>query len=84
LARRITLCKSVLAVVLLYPMQSSLIPESISYEIEKICRRFIWGENEGKAKVHLIYWSTLCQSLLDGGLGLKKMHSVNKAFVMKL
>lgn len=37
LAGRITLCKSILATVPLYLMQSSLLPKSIYFEIEKIC-----------------------------------------------
>lgn len=34
--------------------------------------------------MHLINWDTLCMSRKDGGLGLKKMTSMNDAFMMKL
>lgn len=84
LAGRITLCKSVLAMVPLYPMQSALLPESICNEIERIFRRFIWADSTEKKAIHLIKWSTLCQPKLDGGIGTRNMQSMNKAFVMKL
>lgn len=38
---KITLCKAMLSKVPLYPMQSALLPKSICYDIEKLCRRFI-------------------------------------------
>ena len=50
LAGRITLCKPILSAVPLYPMHSSLLPEAKCNEIEKICRRFIRGEKEGKER----------------------------------
>lgn len=41
-----------------------VIPNSIRYEIEKVCRKFIWGEKEGKDKINPsyqmeIYWAVL-------------------------
>jgi len=54
LAGKITLCKAVLSSVPLYPMQSTLIPKSICYDIEKLCRRFIWGQKDGRDKIHLV------------------------------
>lgn len=65
-------------------MQSSLLPKSSCPEIEKICLRFIWGGNEEKGRVHLVNWKTLCQPKLEGGLGLKHMHIMNRVFIMKL
>lgn len=54
LAGRITLCKAVLATIPLYPMQAAAIPKQTCKEIEKLCRRFIWGQKEGKDKIHLV------------------------------
>jgi hypothetical protein len=34
-----------------------VIPNSIRYEIEKACRKFIWGRKKAKIKlIHLIKW----------------------------
>ena len=41
--------KSVIVTVPLYLMQSFFIPKSIWFEIEKICLRFIWGDNDGRS-----------------------------------
>lgn len=84
LARRITLCKAVLSTIPLYSMQVAVIPKHTCKEIEKICRRFIWGQQDGRDKIHLINWTRLCQPKEEGGLGIKKMKTMNKAFVMKL
>jgi hypothetical protein len=70
LAGRITLCKPMLSAVPLYPMHSSLLPEATCNEIEKICRKFIRGENEGKERLHRVRWKTVWKSKQDGFLFL--------------
>ena len=70
LAGKITFCKSVLSTIPLYPMQAVVIPEHTCNEIEKICRRFIWGQQEGRNKIHLVNWK-MCQPKEEGGMGLK-------------
>uniref|UniRef100_A0A6N2M5M2 Reverse transcriptase zinc-binding domain-containing protein n=1 Tax=Salix viminalis TaxID=40686 RepID=A0A6N2M5M2_SALVM len=84
LAGKITLCKVVLATIPLYPMQAAVIPKHTCKEIEKICRRFIWGQTEGRDKIHLVNWKIICKPKEEGGLGLRKMDMMNKAFIMKL
>ena len=54
LTGKITLCKAGLATIPLYPMQAAAIPKHTCKEIEKICRRFIWGQQEGRDKIHLV------------------------------
>ena len=54
LAGKITLYKTVLATIPLYPMQVAVIPKHTCKEIEKICKRFIWGQQEGRDKIHLV------------------------------
>lgn len=44
---------------------------------------FILGDNEGGNKVHIIIWNVLSPPRLEGGLDFKKMHPMNKAFLMK-
>lgn len=65
-------------------MQAAVIPKHTCSEMEKICRRFIWGQKEGRDKIHLVNWKKLCQPKEEDGLGLRKIEPMNKAFIMKL
>jgi hypothetical protein len=84
LADRITLCKSIFSTMPLYPMQAAMLPKHTYNKIEKICRRFIWGHKKGRDKIHLVNWETLCKSKEEGGLGIRSMETMNRAFIMKL
>ncbi|KAK2397728.1 hypothetical protein QL285_059276 [Trifolium repens] len=66
-------------------MQYASIPKSICDEIKKIQRSFVivWGDTEQGCKVHLIGWDMCCQQKIHGGLGIKKPHIMNEAFLMK-
>lgn len=84
MAGRVTLCKVVLLALPIYTTQSVALPKAICDEIEKLCRQFIWGDSEGKKKVHLINWDQVCQPLANGGLGINHMRSINDGLLMKL
>ena len=84
LTGRITLCKSVLTIISFYTMQLTVLPKRICYDTKKICRKFIWGLEAGRGKMHHINWKTICKSKIEVRLGLKKMHHMNMSFVMKL
>ena len=45
---------------------------------------FIWGGTNDKRRVHLIKWDTVTRCKENGGLGLRKMSRINKAFMAKL
>jgi hypothetical protein len=45
-AGRVTLAKSVIEAIPIYPMMSMLLPKSCLDEIQKLQRGFIWGDNE--------------------------------------
>lgn len=65
MAGRVTLCKSVILALPLYTMQFIAFPKAICNEIEKFCRRFIWGDTKSRKRVHLINWKQICQSLTN-------------------
>jgi hypothetical protein len=46
----------------LYPVQVVILPKHTCNEIEKLCRRFIWGHNKGRDKNNLVNWETSCKS----------------------
>jgi ribonuclease HI len=84
LAGRITLAQSVIQAIPIYPMMSTPIPKRCLHEIEKLQRGFIWGDNSEGRKVHLIGWDTLTLPKRLGGIGLRKLHIMNDACIMKL
>ncbi|KAL4315263.1 hypothetical protein AHAS_Ahas15G0167600 [Arachis hypogaea] len=65
-------------------MQHGRIPRGVCLEIEKLQRDFIRGDNENQRKLHHINWKTLCAPKHDGGLGLRKLKSMNDAFLLKI
>jgi hypothetical protein len=84
LAGRITLAKSVIQAIPIYPMMSLPIPNSCLNEIEKIQRAFIWGDTEDKRKAHMVGWETITKPKCSGGLGFRKLQCMNKACLMKM
>lgn len=84
LAGRMTLAKSMLNSVPYYTMQSTSLLQSCIKTIEKLTRRFLWGNNDTSRKVSLIRWEEVCQPLSRGGCGLKRLEGQNKAFLAKL
>ena len=79
LAGRITLCSSVLMSIPSYSIQTSFLPGAVCNSIDKICRKFVWGSIDGRRKMHLCDWETLCKPKTVGGLGLRQAHLSNLA-----
>ena len=48
-------------------------------KIEKIQRDFLWGES----KIHLVGWDKVCAPKVNGGLGIRKLTTFNKALLGK-
>src|SRR3954464_6482629 len=65
-------------------MQTSRLPLSICDKLDMHCRSFVWGSNRQHKRVHLIDWMTLCHPRDNGGLGLKDLRTMNKAFLLKI
>lgn len=82
--RRITLAQSVIQVIHAYTMQSITIPNTTCDELEKVQSKFIRNDGEAGKGWHTISWKVFGKSKKDSGMGFKKLHSFNKAFMMKL
>ncbi|XP_050222138.1 uncharacterized protein LOC126672232 [Mercurialis annua] len=84
MAGRSTLIKSVVSSIPIYSMQTMAIPMGHCNQIEADSRKFLWGSSDGNRKLNLVKWDYVCQPRSNGGLGFKKMKSMNVALLMKL
>nr|KYP63364.1 Putative ribonuclease H protein At1g65750 family [Cajanus cajan] len=82
-AGRLTLTKFVLQALPSYTMQMVYLPRALCDEVDKICKRFLWGDGNRIHHPHAINWKTICLPKANGGLGLRKMRDMNNAFMMK-
>lgn len=59
----------------LFLITHSTIPLSILREFEKICRKFIWNNEDGSFGLHYVAWEELCKPKDRGGWGLQSAMS---------
>jgi hypothetical protein len=81
MAGRCTLINSITSAIPTHVMQCCLLPTSISKELDKLNRSFLWGDTVEKKKVHFLNWKTITQAKEDGGLGIKRSKSRNLALL---
>ena len=66
---KVVLIKSVLSSLPIFQLSLLLAPKSISAQISKIIRDFLWEGGKGNLKkLHLVNWETLKRPILEGGL----------------
>ncbi|PKU59495.1 Putative ribonuclease H protein [Dendrobium catenatum] len=70
LAGKITLVKSVLLSIPIFHSTLSLFPKKILYEVENMCRSFIWNKSDGRVGIHYVNWEVMCKPKKCGGLGI--------------
>ncbi|CAA0825524.1 RNA-directed DNA polymerase (reverse transcriptase)-related family protein [Striga hermonthica] len=71
LSGRATLIQSVVSTLPYFTMQ--WLPSSVcaGIDIDRRCRRFLWGSTDNQRKIHLVRWEELCQPKVEAVLGLK-------------
>ncbi|XP_056698546.1 uncharacterized protein [Spinacia oleracea] len=84
MAGRCTLIRSVLSSFPLYAMQTSLIPSTITYAIEKCCRKFLWNKVDRSKYMARLAWDKVTLPTNVGGLGIRRLKDWNLAFMAKL
>ena len=58
-------------------------PKGVIAELEKIQRQFLWGDYEGKKKLRLVDWNTICKVKPFGGLGIINLNYYNQLLLLK-
>ena len=76
---RLILLKSTLCSLPIYFLSLFTIPTHVANKIEKLQRDFLWGDS----KTHLIEWDKVCAPIANGGLGIRKLTTFNKALLGK-
>ena len=76
---RLTLLKSTLFGPPTYFLSLFTIPTHVANKIEKLQRDFLWGDS----KTHLLGWEKVCMPIANGGLGIRKLTTFNKALLGK-
>ncbi|XP_060188373.1 uncharacterized protein LOC132617397 [Lycium barbarum] len=61
-----------------------ILPQSVLKEVDKKCREFLWGCQEGQRKVSLVAWDNVCVPKKYGGLNIKSCRIWNIVAVGKL
>lgn len=85
LAGRRILIQSVTSTIATHTMQSTMLPVSVTNQIDRINRDFLWGDMDpSHHRPHLLQWDVVCQAKDRGGLGLRKARQMNSALIAKL
>ncbi|XP_062075075.1 uncharacterized protein LOC133779092 [Humulus lupulus] len=82
-AGKVQLIHSILLGLRNYWMSTFILPQSVSKEIEKLCRGFLWGLNGNRSKIHMVSWEKVCLPKAFGGLGFKEGSKWNQAILAK-
>ena len=80
---KITLIRSTLASMPIYFTFVFSLLKKVKLRIEQIQRNFLWGGGALEQKPHLVQWSLVCLDKSKGGLGVKCLSILNKAFLCK-
>ncbi|KAJ9678923.1 hypothetical protein PVL29_020968 [Vitis rotundifolia] len=80
---RITLIRSTLSSMPIYLMSLLRMPRVVSLRLEKIQRDFLWGGGALERKPHLVNWDSVCSDIRKGGLGVRRLSTLNRDLLCK-
>ncbi|XP_042045031.1 uncharacterized protein LOC121791041 [Salvia splendens] len=82
--RRLTLIKSTLEAIPLHIFQAIEPTGGALKQLDQQMARFFWGSTNEKKRTHWISWEQACLPTAEGGLGIRKIKEVLRAFNIKL
>ena len=82
MASRATLLKVSVASIPIYAMQTMLLPQKISHQIDKLSCNFLWGDTASRHGCHIINWETVTLPKEAGGLGIPSTRHRNRAILI--
>lgn len=83
MAGRVILIQSVLSALPTYIMQTTYLPDHVVTELEKIMRKFLWGNDAGRRRLHGVSWEKVCLPKTQGGLNLRDVRKANLALFFR-
>ncbi|XVE69060.1 hypothetical protein DITRI_Ditri09bG0119300 [Diplodiscus trichospermus] len=83
LEERVVLILSVLSCLPIFYLSLFHMPITVNERIGKIQRRFLWGGDSNKNKVHWVDWKSVCNYKQRGGLGIIDSSIKNRGFLNK-
>ncbi|CAH9139232.1 unnamed protein product [Cuscuta epithymum] len=81
---RLILIKYVLNTIPLHTLAVDTLPKAVSKCLEKKMSHFLWGSNATKNKFHWIRWKDICLPYDEGGLNIRSLIDIEKAYSLKL
>ena len=63
-------------------MQMMFLPQGVLDHIDRLVRRFLWGDTEIHKHMHLLSWETVTKPKLYGGLSIRDAFCCNQAFLI--
>ncbi|CAH9117544.1 unnamed protein product [Cuscuta europaea] len=81
---RLILIKHVLNSIPLHGLAVDSIPKRVIKILNSKMASFFWGYSSDKKKFHRIKWVNLCYPTEEGGLGIRSLTDIEKAFTLKL
>ena len=76
---RLTLIRSTFSNLSIYFLSLFRMSWIVQLRLEKIQRDFLWGGRTLDSKPYLVKWDTVCYDKRRGALGVRGLHSLNKA-----
>ena len=77
------LLKAVVQAIPIFAMSCFKLPMGLIQDIEKLIRKFWWGQRGDQRKIHWKDWATLCKPKNLGGMGFKDLEKFNEVMLAK-